>query len=131
LVLAASLFSTQGVLPFTPNLAYFTYVLVILAVLVVATLLALFNWDSWLRPFFEQMAAQLISQKPIIKLEGQNVKGDEDYDERLGEEGILDASTSSRALKRKFFRRRPRKAAHKRWDPEKGVEKGNGDLKQS
>jgi hypothetical protein len=70
-------------------------------------------------------------QKVIIKLQGQKVKSDEDYDERLGGEGILDASTSSRTLKRRFFRRRSRKAARKRWDPEKGIKKGNSDLKQS
>ena len=130
LVIAASLFSTQGVLPFTPNLVYFTYVLVILVILVAATLIVLFNWDSWFRPIVQQMTA-LNLQKVIIKLQGQKVKSDEDYDERLGGEGILDASTSSRTLKRRFFRRRSRKAARKRWDPEKGIKKGNSDLKQS
>jgi hypothetical protein len=49
LVLAASLFSTTGVLPFTPNLVYFIYVLLVLAILVVATLVALFNWQAWLQ----------------------------------------------------------------------------------
>jgi hypothetical protein len=53
--LAATIFSTQGVLPFTPNLARFTGVLLILSVLVMATLVFLFNWASWIQPILKYL----------------------------------------------------------------------------
>jgi hypothetical protein len=40
----------QGVLPFDPSLGRFTFVFVILAFLVVATLVVHFNWESYLQP---------------------------------------------------------------------------------
>jgi hypothetical protein len=121
LVLATSLFSTQGVLPFTPNLAHFTYALFILAVLVVATLVALFNWDSWFQPIVDSAAAVLNFLKAIIQQQGQKVKSDEDYDERPDVEEI-------RALERRPFPMRYRNArACKQWDLEEGIENGKGD----
>lgn len=42
----------QGVLPFTPTLAHFAYVLLILTIIVVVTLAALFNW-SCLEPILQ------------------------------------------------------------------------------
>jgi hypothetical protein len=53
LALAAAIFSTQGVLPFTPNPARFTYVLFILGVLVVASIVALYKWHSWFQLIIE------------------------------------------------------------------------------
>lgn len=107
LVLAASLFSTQGVLPFTPNLAYFTYVVVILTVLVVATLVVLFNWDLWFQPIVDYVIALLISKI---------------NDERPGGEEIRDASTTPKALKQSFLPRKLRNASlPTRWDLENGA----------
>jgi hypothetical protein len=106
--LAATIFSTQGVLPFAPNLVRFTYVLFILSVLVVVTLVVLFNWGSWFQPIVERVMAELNFRKGIIY-----------YNERLVGEEIRDASP--RASKRRFDLGRPRKAdLHKRWDLEKG-----------
>jgi hypothetical protein len=53
--LAANIFSTQGVLPFTPNLARFTYVLLVLSVLVGMTLVVSLNWTLWFRPILDCM----------------------------------------------------------------------------
>jgi hypothetical protein len=43
------MFSTQGVLPFTPNLSRFVVVMFILGILVVVSIVALFKWHSWFR----------------------------------------------------------------------------------
>lgn len=53
--LAAAMFSTEGVLPFTPNLARFTGVIFILSILVVVTVVFLFNWASWFQPIIEYL----------------------------------------------------------------------------
>lgn len=45
--LAAAMFSTQGVLPFTPNWRRFLYVLIILGILVGASIIALFKGNCW------------------------------------------------------------------------------------
>ena len=109
MALAANLFSTTGVLPFRPNLAKFIYVFLILGILIVATLVVLYNWRSWLHQMVE------CAKKAITY-----------YNECLGGEGIRrDARIiSPKALKRKMFSRRPRKVGlPKGWDVEKGTEK--------
>jgi hypothetical protein len=52
--LAANIFSTQGVLPFTPNFARFTYLLFVLSVVVMMTLIISFNWTSWLQSIVQR-----------------------------------------------------------------------------
>lgn len=51
LTLNANLFSATGVLPLTPNLVHFTYVLVVLALLVGVTLAVLYKWQSCVTSF--------------------------------------------------------------------------------
>jgi hypothetical protein len=41
------MFSTQGVLPFTPNFSRFVVVLFILGILILVNIIALFKWRSW------------------------------------------------------------------------------------
>jgi len=41
---------TTGVLPFTPSLKWFTYILIVLVALLVATLVVLFKWHSLTKP---------------------------------------------------------------------------------
>jgi hypothetical protein len=50
LALASNVFSTTpGVLPFTPNFGRFVLCFFLLGFLVVASILALFNWRSWIQ----------------------------------------------------------------------------------
>ncbi|KAH6720868.1 hypothetical protein BKA61DRAFT_668764 [Leptodontidium sp. MPI-SDFR-AT-0119] len=102
LALAANLFSTTGVLPFTPNLASFT---IVFLSLVLAILVVLSNWRSWLHQ--------------MVKY---NKKAIAYYNERFDGE---DASIiPPKVLKRAMLSRRSRKAAPpEEWDPEKGVKK--------
>jgi uncharacterized membrane protein len=65
LVLATSIFSTQGVLPFTPNFLIFICVLVVLIILVIATLVGLFNWDMWFQPALDYITTELKRRMPI------------------------------------------------------------------
>lgn len=58
-LLASALFSTQGVLPFTPNIGKFIVSLIILAVLVIVTFVVLLNWESWFRPFLERYLGRI------------------------------------------------------------------------
>jgi hypothetical protein len=122
LVLATSLFSTQGVLPFTPSFVHFTYALFILTVLVVATLVALFNWDSLFQLIVGSVMSALIFFKAIIQQRGQRLESNEDYDERPDVEEI-------RVLEQRPFPMRHRNSrACKQWDLEEGKESGKGDL---
>jgi hypothetical protein len=117
LALAASLFSTQGVLPFKPNLAYFIYVLVILAALLVVTLIVCSNWTLWFQSIVNYLTVELTLPKTIVE-----------NDEHLGGEETRDSNTSPRALKRtqqNLLSRRLRKADFcTPGDIEEGTEKG-------
>jgi hypothetical protein len=53
--IAANIFSTTGVLPFTPNFARFTYVLLILSVLIMVTLVILFKWELWFQSVVDHL----------------------------------------------------------------------------
>ncbi|PMD47172.1 hypothetical protein L207DRAFT_627873 [Hyaloscypha variabilis F] len=53
-LLASALFSTQGVLPFTPNVEKFIVSLIILAALVIVTFIVLLKWELWFQPFLER-----------------------------------------------------------------------------
>ena len=55
LLLTTSLFSMEGVLPFTPNFVDFVCVLLLLGILEVMTLAAVFNWYSVLQPALENL----------------------------------------------------------------------------
>ncbi|PVH77593.1 hypothetical protein DL98DRAFT_266351 [Cadophora sp. DSE1049] len=105
LALAANLFSTTGVLPFTPNLATFIFVFLTLGILVVATLVVLSNWRSWLQQMVE------CNQKAITY-----------YKERFdGEDASI---VPPKFLKRAIFSRRIRKAAPREdLDLENGIKK--------
>jgi hypothetical protein len=81
------MFSTQGVLPFTPNLARFTGVIFILSILVVATVVFLFNWVSWFPLIIEYLKNFKNFRKATIY-----------YNEGPVEEGNRDPTTTPRAL---------------------------------
>ena len=83
-----------------------------------ATLVALFNWDSWFQPIVDSVTAVLNILKAIIPQQGQKVKSDEDYDERPEVEEI-------HALEQRPFPMRHRNSrACKQWDLEEGIENG-------
>ncbi|KAH7333039.1 hypothetical protein BKA65DRAFT_564042 [Rhexocercosporidium sp. MPI-PUGE-AT-0058] len=106
LALAANLFSTTGVLPFTPNLATFIFVFLSLGILILATLVVLSNWRSWLHQMIEY------NQKAIAYY----------YNERF--DGKDASIIPPKVLKRAMFSRRSRKAAPpEELDLEKGVKK--------
>lgn len=128
LALAASLFSTTGVLPFTPNFARFTYVLVVLAVLAVAIPIILFNWAS----LVDRSVVTGRYFRNVFKLQvgrGENI---DVYDKQRGKESIGKTKTSwnlntswalniALALKRRIFPYRYRKADRQSsWDLEMG-----------
>lgn len=94
LALAASLFSTQGVLPFKPNLPYFICVLVILAALIVATLIVCSNWTLWCQQIVSYLTVGFTCRKTTV----------EDDDRQDGEE-IRHTTASPRAAKRSILRR--------------------------
>jgi len=77
--------------------------------------------------FLLTFSLQSILHRVIIRLQGQKVKKQENYNERPGGERVLDTSTSSKALKQRFLPGRPKKATQKQWDVEKGIEE-DGDL---
>lgn len=52
----------QGVLPFTPNLTHFAWVLIILIILVVVTLIALSNWEKCLLPVLDFFHTNISNQ---------------------------------------------------------------------
>ena len=107
--MATAIFSTQGVLPFTPSLERFTYVLIILVALVVVTLVVSFNWDSWFQPLVEYVTALRNATMYCH--------------ERPDREEIHDESTSTLSSIRKFsFRRFKTVGLPKVWDPEKGTD---------
>jgi hypothetical protein len=83
LSLAANIFSTQGVLPFTPNFARFTYVLFVLSVLVVVALIVSLNWASWF-----QSAGKLFRMATTVEKS----------------EKICDVNTLARQFRQTFFR---------------------------
>jgi hypothetical protein len=88
--LATAIFSTQGVLPFTPNLARFTYVLFILSVLIVVSLVVLFNWESWLQSVVDHLlTAGKLFRTAIIAEKSEK---------------ICDVSTLARKFRQTFFR---------------------------
>lgn len=86
-----------------------------------ATLVALFNWDSWFQPIVDSVTAVLNFPKAIIiQQQGRKVKSDEDYDKRPDVEEI-------RASERRPFPMRHRNSrACKQWDLEEGIENGEG-----
>ncbi|KAG4428670.1 hypothetical protein IFR05_015849 [Cadophora sp. M221] len=104
-VVAANLFSTTGVLQFTPTLPKLIFVFFSLGILILVALLALSNWRSWLHQMVEY------NQKAITY-----------YHERL--EGKDASIIPPKVLKRAMFARRSREAAlPEESDPEKGVKK--------
>jgi hypothetical protein len=85
----------QGVLPFTPNLAHFAYVLLLLIILVAATLVVLFNWDACLQPI-------VLSLRRVISylvIEGK----------RVGKEIAHDIDLTGKAVRRAIFSRQRRR----------------------
>jgi hypothetical protein len=74
----------RGVLPFDPNLSHFAYVLLILAVLVAAIPLILFNWTSWLHSV--DLTAQCI--RKFFKLPSQARKDNKKHKKRQGGEEV-------------------------------------------
>lgn len=106
-------------LPFTPNLAYFIYVLVILGALLGATLIVCFNWASWSQPFVKYLRAELRFPKMTTGIDDGPVQED-----------IHRAIASQITLKRSLLSRRLRKADFRtRGDLEEGTEKGKDSLR--
>jgi hypothetical protein len=114
LALAATLFSMQGVLPFTPNLARFFSVMLILAALVAATLIVCFNWALWFQRIVNCLTIDMTfdTRKPTM-----------DHDEGPNQEETRGKATLPRDLKRTFIPRGLRKAGMRpRGDLEGGPE---------
>jgi hypothetical protein len=93
---ASSLFSMQGVLPFTPNLVHFAYVLLLLIILVAATLVVLFNWDACLQPIVLSLRKVIL----YLVFEGK----------RVGIEIAHDIGLTGKAVRRAVFSRQGRRA---------------------
>ena len=74
LVIATSLFSTQGILPFTSSLTHFVYALLILVVLVVALLVVSLSWDSRFQPVIDYLMANKLFRKTIIMEQDQEIR---------------------------------------------------------
>jgi hypothetical protein len=106
LALAGTLFSMQGVLPFTPNLGRFFSVMLILAALLGATLIVCFNWALWSQRIVNCLAIDMTSdtRKPTM---------DHD-DEGPNQEETRGKATLPRDLKRTFIPRGLRKAEMRR-----------------
>jgi hypothetical protein len=62
------MFSTQGVLPFTPNMVYFACFLLAFIVLVSAALAVLFYWEKRFQPIVNYLKEEL-SRKIIVHQE--------------------------------------------------------------
>lgn len=105
----------QGVLPFTPTLAHFGFVLVVLTVVVVITLAALFHW-SCLEPIpqaFLTAVRELFNTIVII------IPGGLRHSRVMAEKAIYRAEVVRRII---FFGRRRRYV-----DAEQGLEMGVHD----
>lgn len=87
IAVASSLFSIQGILPFAPSLAHFTYVSGILAICIVAALLAILNWSLWINQLVQYVGKAIIY-----------------YNIRLGRE-VSGASIWTNPLKRRSSKR--------------------------
>ena len=119
LALAASLFSTEGVLPFTPTLASFTSVLVILTVLLGATLVVCSNWTLLFQPMANYLMDILTLRKPGI-----------DDTSGLEELPTREAPTSSIIMKRSFFPRGLRNSVFRtQGDLEEGTKPGGSETR--
>jgi hypothetical protein len=119
MVLSTSLFSTQGVLPFKPKLAYFIYVLVSFTFIVLATLFVSFNWTSW----FQTISNYVISLMAKVQVPKAII----DKDNRLNAEENIDTTTprNRQPSKPRFFSGKLINSnSSSPWDPEKGGGKG-------